>query len=142
MIKKRKSITQAEEPPKQDPDSNHTISSIDEYIASQPVSIQPILHQVRLAIRKALPDAQERISWRMPTFWLKHNIIHFAAFTNHMGLYPGPEAIEAFADRLGNVKRSKGAIQFPYDQPIPLDLIADIARWCYEKGDYHGEIRS
>jgi uncharacterized protein YdhG (YjbR/CyaY superfamily) len=110
--------------------------TIDAYIQEQPEHVQTVLNQVRDAIKVALPDAEERISWRMPTYWQGHNIIHFAAFKKHIGLYPGPEAIEEFAGRLKEYKTSKGAIQFPYEMPIPLDLIADIARWCSDTGYY------
>jgi len=72
----------------------------------------------------------EKISWSMPTYWKKHNLIQFAEFKKHVGLYPGPEAVEAFADRLQAYKTSKGAIQFPYDKPLPLALIGEIAKWC------------
>lgn len=111
--------------------------TIDAYIAAQPEHVQPLLSQVRETIRAVLPDAQERISWRMPTFWEKHNIIHFAAFKNHLGIYPGDKAVEHFADRLKDYRYSKGAIQFQYDEPIPYDLIAEIALWCYETGHHH-----
>ena len=110
---------------------------MDAYIAAQPESVQPFLNQVRDTIRAVLPDAQERISWSMPTYWNKHNIIHFAAFKMHIGLYPGPKAIENFADRLTEYKTSKGAVQLPYSKPLPLDLIADIAIWCNKTGDHH-----
>ena len=111
--------------------------TIDAYIAAQPEEVRPILNQVRKKLQETLPEAQERIAWGMPTYWQEHNIIHFAAFRNHMGLYPGPKAVEHFADRLQNYKTSKGAIQFSYKEPIPLDLIATIARWCYETGHHH-----
>jgi uncharacterized protein YdhG (YjbR/CyaY superfamily) len=111
--------------------------TIDAYIAEQPEGVQPLLNQVRDAIRAAIPDAEERISWRMPTFWKKHNIIHFAAFNNHIGLYPGAEAVVHFADRLADYKSSKGAVQFPYKKPIPLELIAEIAKWCYDAENHH-----
>lgn len=110
--------------------------TIDLYIAAQPENVQPLLHQVRNAIRAVLPDAQERISWRMPTYWNKHNIIHFAASKKHIGLYPGEKAIEYFRDPLQEYKTSKGAVQFPYDKPLPLKLIAEIAKWCYETGNH------
>jgi uncharacterized protein YdhG (YjbR/CyaY superfamily) len=123
------------------PRQNHacvlSAHAIDDYIAEQPENIQPILIRIRDTLRATLPDAEERISWRMPTYWQGHNIIHFAAFKNHVGLYPGPEAIEHFSDRLAAFKPSKGAIPFPYDKPIPLQLIADIAEWCYETGHHH-----
>lgn len=111
--------------------------TIDEYILAQPESIQPLLNQVRNTIRAAIPYAEQRISWSMPTFWKNHNIIHFAAFKNHIGLYPGEEAIVHFADRLTKYKTSKGAAQFPYSKPLPLELIAEIAKWCYETENHH-----
>lgn len=111
--------------------------TIDSYIEQQDEAIRPILQQVRQAIREALPDAQERISWRMPTFWKKQNIIHFAAHKNHLGIYPGDKAIEHFSERLIEYKSSKGAVQFPYKQEIPLLLIQDIAIWCYQTGNHH-----
>lgn len=114
-----------------------TPQTIDTYIAEQPLEVQPLLQQVRRVIHEALPSAQERISWRMPTFWQKHNIIHFAAFKNHLGLYPGPAAIEHFAEELEDYKTSKGAIQFPYEKKVPLELIAKIATWCFETGNHH-----
>lgn len=111
--------------------------TIDAYIAIQPEEIQPLLNQVRDTIRAALPETEERISWRMPTYWQKHNIIHFAAFKNHIGLYPGPAAIEHFAEKLKEYKSSKGAIQLPHSKPLPLQLIAEIAKWCYDTGNHH-----
>jgi len=110
------------------------LSTVDEYIAAQPEEIQPLLEQVRSAIREALPGAEERISWRMPTYWQKTNIIHFAAAKKHIGLYPGDKAIEHFKEKLAGYKTSKGAVQFPYDRPLPLELIAEIAKWCYDTG--------
>ena len=117
-------------------DQNHfcseTPDTIGAYIEAQAKEVQPLLHQVRDTIRTALPDAEERISWRMPTYWRGHNIIHFAAFKKHIGVYPGENAMIYFAERLTEYKTSKGAIQFPYDRQLPLDLIAEIAKWCYE----------
>ena len=105
--------------------------TIDAYIAQFPESIQSHLKQVHETIRAAIPEAEEKISWRMPTFWKGQNIIHFAAFKNHYGIYPGDEAIVHFTDQLKVYKTSKGAIQLPYDQPIPSELIAEIAKWCF-----------
>lgn len=110
--------------------------TIDEYLAGQPEEIQPYLKEVRKAIKEAVPEAEERISWGMPTFWKKHNIIHFAGFKKHIGLYPGPEAVVEFAECLKEYKTSKGTIQFPYSKPLPLSLIADIAAWCYRTGKH------
>lgn len=116
---------------------NNNENCIIEYILEQPESIRPLLIQVRDAIMSVLPDAEERISWSMPTYWDKHNIIHFAAFKKHIGLYPGPDAIIHFEDSLKGYKTSKGAIQFPYDKPLPLELIANIANWCNKTGSHH-----
>lgn len=110
--------------------------TVDEYIAAQPEGLQQRLQQVRSAIRAALPEAKERIAWSMPAFWDKHTIIQFAGFKNHIGLYPGPEAVLAFAGRLEEYKTSKGTIQLPCSKPVPVKLIMDIARWCYETGNH------
>ena len=104
--------------------------TIEEYIERQPEQIQTFLRQVSIAIGSAIPDAAEKISWSMPTYWKKHNLIQFAAFKKHIGLYPGPEAVNTFSDRLKEYKTSKGAIQLPYDKPLPLELIEEIAKWC------------
>ncbi|MCR6545689.1 iron chaperone [Dehalobacterium formicoaceticum] len=121
----------------QDHDCSEPPKTIDAYIAAQSESVRPLLNQVRDTLRAVLPDAEERISWRMPTYWRKHNIIHFAAFKNHIGLYPGDKAMEHFSDRLTEYKTSKGALQLPYSKPLPLELIAEIAKWCYETGHHH-----
>ncbi|MDE7009914.1 MAG: DUF1801 domain-containing protein [Oscillospiraceae bacterium] len=104
--------------------------TIEEYILRQPEDVQPYLRQVDSAIRAALPEAEEKISWSMPTYWRGHNLIQFAASKRHIGLYPGPEAVEAFAGRLEGFQTSKGTIRLPYDRPLPLELIAEIAKWC------------
>ena len=106
--------------------------TIQEYIHTQDSTIQPRLLAIYDTIRTAIPDAQERLSWGMPTFWKGRNIIHFASAKKHIGLYPGPEAIEAFADQLAGYKTSKGAIQLPNKRDLPLELIVEIARWCWE----------
>lgn len=104
--------------------------TIEEYIERQSEQAKPYLQQINETIKSAIPDAKEKISWSMPTYWKTHNLIQFAAFKKHIGLYPGPEAVEAFADRLTEYKTSKGAIQFPYDKPVPYALIGEIAQWC------------
>lgn len=123
------------------PDGEHrcagTSGPIEDYIAAQPGNIRPYLRQVLDALRAALPGAEEKIAWGMPTFRGRINIIHFAAHKNHMGLYPGSEAIEHFAESLKEYQTSKGAIRFPYDKPPALELIAQIARWCRETGNHH-----
>ena len=113
-------------------------ANIDEYITTQPEDVQAILVKVRETIRSAAPDAMEKISWSMPTFWQGENLIHFAAFKKHIGIYPGDLTLSPFDERLSGHKRTKGAIQFPYSKPIDFDLIADITRWrvsCVEGMD-------
>ena len=104
-------------------------NSIDEYIAAQQKDVQPLLRSIRETIHAAAPEAIEKISWQMPTFWQGENLIHFAAFKKHIGLYPGGEATLKFAERLVGYKTSKGAIQLPLDKPIDYELITDIVRW-------------
>ena len=105
------------------------INTIDEYIAGQSGEVQPILRKVRAAIRKAAPNATEKISWQMPTFWQGENLIHFAVFKNHLGIFPGDLSLAPFKNRLEGYSMTKGAIHFPYDKPIDLKLIADITKW-------------
>ncbi len=110
-------------------------SAIDAYIAQQDEWKQAQLNLMKDTLRIALPEAHERISWGMPSYGYKRNIIHFAAHKHHMGLYPGPKAITVFADRLVEYKSSKGAVQFSYNEPLPQELITDIAQWCNTVGD-------
>ena len=106
---------------------------IDEYISAQEEKIQPKLKEIRSVFQKAIPEAMEKISWSMPTYWKGRNIIHFAASRKHLGVYPGDEAISVFADELSSYDVSKGTIRLPYDEPLPVELLERIARWCYEK---------
>ena len=107
--------------------------SIDEYISVQEEKYQPRLREIRTILKNALPEAEERISWSMPTYWKGRNIIHFASAKKHLGIYPGGEATEAFAEELSDYDISKGTIRIPYDQPLPVELIERIAKWCFEK---------
>ena len=104
--------------------------TIDEYIAAQPEAVQPKLRELRRILRAAVPEAEERISWSMPTYWKGQNLIHFAASKKHLGLYPGGEATTVFAEELKDYDVSKGTIRLPYDKPLPAELIETIARWC------------
>ena len=104
-------------------------SSIDEYIAQFPAEIQQKLQEIRAVIHAAAPEATEKISYQMPTFYLRGNLVHFAAFKNHIGFYPVPSGIAAFEEELAPYKRSKGAVQFPLDQPIPFELIGRIVQF-------------
>lgn len=105
------------------------VNSIDDYIKSFPPGIQKLLQQVRNSIQKAAPDAEETIKYAMPTFTLNGNLVHFAAFKNHIGLYPTPNGIEAFKKELSVYKGAKGSVQFPLDQPMPLELIGKIVKY-------------
>lgn len=107
--------------------------TIEEYILGQPEEARPYLRQVNDAIKRNIPEAKEKISWSMPTYWKGRSLIQFAAFQRHIGLYPGPEAVAAFAGRLADFKISKGTIQLPYSKPLPLELIGEIAVWCEGK---------
>ena len=109
---------------------------IEKYISEQPENIQPLLTDVHQTIRAAIPDATEKISWQMPTFWRGRNLIHFAAQKNHLGIYPGAAAMVHFAPQLTGYKTSKGAVQFPYKSfgAEQLKLIAEIAAWCGKAG--------
>ena len=109
--------------------------TIEEYILSQDVDKQEELRLIRRILREALPEAEERISWSMPTYWKKHNILHFAASKEHIGLYPGPEAVRQFAEELQGYKTDKGTIRIPYGR-IDAGLIEKIARWCWETGNH------
>ena len=108
----------------------HTpFSSIDEYIAMFPDDVQTRLQQLRATIKAAAPDATEAIKYQMPTFVLHGNVIHFAAHKAHIGLYPTPSGIDAFAAELAPYMAGKGTLQFPLDQPLPLDLITNIVEF-------------
>lgn len=107
--------------------------TVDEYIAACDIFAQPKLRQLRKIIRDADPSLTERISWRMPTYRLNRDVIHFAANRRHIGIYPGAEAIEHFADRLGDYRTSKGAIQLPYDHDLDQGLLADLVQFCIDQ---------
>lgn len=101
-------------------------TTIDDYIAQFPEHIQKILQKIRAAIQQAAPEAEEAIRYAMPTFRFQGNLVHFAAYKNHIGFYPTPSGIEAFKKELAGFQTSKGAIQFPLDKPMPYDLISKI----------------
>lgn len=102
---------------------------IDEYIAGFPPEVQDVLGRIRTMIRTAAPGAEEAIKYRIPTFVLNGNLVHFAAFAKHIGFYPTPSGIEAFKDELSRYESAKGSVQFPLDEPIPLDLMRRIVEF-------------
>lgn len=107
--------------------------TIDEYILGQDEDKQEDLQYIRQILHRALPEAEERISWSMPTYWKKHNILHFAASKKHIGLYPGPEAVIHFAEELQGYKTEKGTIRIPYGK-VDAALIEKIAKWLWQNG--------
>jgi len=106
-----------------------TPANIDDYIATFPREVQSILEKLRQTIHQAAPKATEKISYQMPTFYLNGNLVHFAAYKNHIGFYPAPSGILAFQSELKHYKTSKGAIQFPVGDPIPHTLISKIVKF-------------
>lgn len=112
-----------------------SFSSIDEYIGSFPKNIQTILQQVRETIHDAAPDAVEAISYQIPTFKQNGNLVHFAAWKNHIGFYPTPSGTKEFEKELSKYNRSKGSVQFPLDQPMPLSLIRKIVKYRVKAND-------
>ncbi|MFC4098120.1 iron chaperone [Paenibacillus xanthanilyticus] len=107
----------------------HAPDTIDAYIAGFAPDIRERLQALRNVIKEAAPDATEKISYRMPTFELHGNLVHFAAFANHIGFYPTPSGIAAFQEELSVYQGAKGSVQFPLDQPLPLDLVRAIVRY-------------
>ena len=105
-------------------------NNIDEYIAGFPVETQQILNRLREDLQQMVPNAKQKISYAIPTFTLNGNLIHFAGYKNHIGLYPGSKAIEVFADDLKGYQTSKGTIQFPIEKPLPMVLIKKIVDFC------------
>ena len=109
--------------------SKPAVTTIDEYIANFSPEVQRMLESLRQTIRQAAPQAQEILSYGMPTFRQKKNLVYFSAAKKHIGFYPTAEPIEVFKERLARYKTSKGTVQFPYDQPLPVDLITEIVQY-------------
>jgi uncharacterized protein YdhG (YjbR/CyaY superfamily) len=109
--------------------SKAAFSSIDEYIGTFPVETQKILQKMRKTIKAAAPEAQEKISYQMPAFTLKGNLVYFGAFKNHIGFYPTPSGTEAFKREISIYQGAKGSIRFPIDEPLPLKLISQIVKF-------------
>jgi len=110
-----------------------SFSTVDEYIGSFPKETAEKLEALRQFIKSLAPEASEKISYQIPTFFLQGNLIHFAAYKRHLGLYPGAEGVQAFAQELGPYVHSKGTIQFPLDTDLPWDLIRRIVEHRIEK---------
>jgi uncharacterized protein YdhG (YjbR/CyaY superfamily) len=109
------------------------VSTVDEYIAGFPPDVQATLQEIRSAIREVAPEATEKIAYGIPTFVFHGNLVHYAAFDAHYGLYPGSGPVEQFADELAGYETSKGTIRFPRGEPLPLPLIRRIVQACVER---------
>ena len=116
--------------------------SIDEYIATFPEEIQKILEELRATIKASAPDAEEKISYQMPTFALKGNLVHFAAWKNHIGFYPTPSGTRAFEHELSIYEGAKGSVKFPIEKPLPLELISRIVKFRVAENLQNAEIKS
>jgi uncharacterized protein YdhG (YjbR/CyaY superfamily) len=106
-----------------------TYSTIDEYIIQFSPEVQEILQTLRTVIKEAAPDATEKINYQMPTFDLHGNLVHFAAYKNHIGFYPAASGIDAFKHKLSEYKGAKGSVQFPIEKPLPYELISEIVKF-------------
>ena len=104
-------------------------NTIDEYIIQFPIEVQETLKTLRKVIKEAAPEAEEKISYKMPTFILHGNLVHFAGYKNHIGFYPTPSGIEAFKEELSQYKGAKGSVQFPIKEPLPYELIIKIVKY-------------
>ena len=109
--------------------SSSDVTTIDQYIQGFPKDVQTKLSEIRSTIREAAPEATEKISYGVPTFDLNGNLVHFAAFKRHIGFYPAPSGIARFQKELKAYKSAKGSVQFPLDEPMPLQLIAKIVEF-------------
>lgn len=105
------------------------IKTIDDYIRTFPPDVRNILEQLRKTIHEIAPEAEETIRYGIPTFTLNGNLVHFAAFRNHIGFYPTPSAIKAFREELSPYNHAKGSVQFPIDTPLPFDLVRRIVQF-------------
>ena len=108
---------------------NSKVETIDEYIGCFPKDIQKLLNSMRSTISKAAPAAEEAMKYGLPTLVLEGNLVHFGAFKNHIGFYPAPSGIIAYKKELAVYESSKGAVQFPFDKPLPLALITRIVKF-------------
>ncbi len=115
--------------------SRSQFKTMDEYIAKFPKNVRDVLEELRRVIRESAPKAEETINYGMPTFNLNGNLVHFAAYKNHIGFYPTPSAIETFKKELSPFKQAKGSVQFPLDKPIPFDLVKKIVNFRVKENE-------
>ncbi|TGK41190.1 iron chaperone [Leptospira andrefontaineae] len=118
--------------------TKNTFQSIDEYIKTFPKEVQYILQELRKVIQEEAPEASEKISYQIPTFYLNGNLVHFAAYKNHIGFYPGASGIAKFKKEIDKYKNAKGSVQFPIAQPLPFDLVRKIVK--FRVGEYKKKV--
>jgi len=122
-------------------DMNTEVTSIDQYIDGCPKELHPVLIQIRKTIQDAAPKATEAIKYGMPTFIFHENLVHFAVCKNHIGFYPNPSALVAFSNEISGYKSSKGAVQFPINQPIPFNLITQMVEFRVKESETKALLR-
>ena len=118
------------------------LQTIDAYIAACPEAIQKKLQELRTTIKASAPDATEKISYQIPTFYLKGNLVHFAAYTDHISFFPTSSGREAFKQELSIYPGGKGTIRFPIDKPLPLELIGRIVKFRVAENLKRAELKS
>ena len=118
-----------------------TLQDIDEYISGFPEDVQAKLEKLRATILEAAPEAEEKISYQMPTFAQEGVLVHFAAYKNHIGFYPTPSGIEKFKEELSEYKGAKGSVQFPLNEPIPYDLVREIVAFRVKENLERAEVK-
>jgi uncharacterized protein YdhG (YjbR/CyaY superfamily) len=123
-------------------EARRAVRTVDDYISGFAPEIQDILQTLRKVVRESAPNADEKISYQMPTFAQHGNLVHFAAFKHHIGFYPTSSGTEAFRDELAGYKGSKGAVQFPLDRPVPYELVGRIVRFRVAENSRRAESRS
>lgn len=116
-------------------ESDAGVSAVDEYISQYPPEIKERLLKMKSLVLKIVPDAEEKISWQMPSFLKNGYVLQFAVQKKHIGLYPGPEAIEVFKEKLADYKTTKGGVQLPFDKPMPYEIIEEIIHFNSEKNN-------
>ncbi len=121
---------------------HNNVTSIDEYIANCPKEVQKQMNEMRATIKASAPDATEKISYQIPTFYLKGNLVHFAVFKNHIGFYPTSSATQAFKKELSIYDGAKGTVRFPIDKPLPLKLISKIVKFRVAENLKRAETKS
>ncbi|MCA1058214.1 DUF1801 domain-containing protein [Rossellomorea aquimaris] len=123
-------------------ENKKSFTTVDEYISQFPENVQERLQSLRELIIMTVPNAKEKISYQMPTFALHGNLVHFAAYKNHIGFYPTPSGINAFKDKMTEYKTAKASVQFPLNRPIPYELIREIVTFRVAENEEKADNRA